>query len=199
MSTRRRSSGAGGAVEGLTDEIVIQRIATGDRAAMATLYQRHHVRVHRFLVRMTRNETAAEELTSDVFLDVWRQAGSFEGRSGVTTWLLGMARFKALSHFRKRTTDALEPEMAEAMADDADDPEVIAQKTDKAAVMRACLARLSREHGEVIDLVYYHEQGVDEVARILGIPPNTVKTRLFHARKRLAGLLAEAGVDRGWP
>lgn len=186
-------------MEGLTDELVIQRIATGDRAAMATLYQRHHVRVHRFLVRMTRNETAAEELTSDVFLDVWRQAGSFEGRSGVTTWLLGMARFKALSHFRKRTTDALEPEMAEAMADDADDPEVIAQKTDKAAVMRACLARLSREHGEVIDLVYYHEQGVDEVARILGIPPNTVKTRLFHARKRLAGLLAEAGVDRGWP
>lgn len=181
------------------DGEVIRRIAGGDRAAMMTLYQRHHLRVFRFLIRMVRNEATAEELVSDVFLDVWRQAGAFEGRSSATTWLLGIARFKALSQLRRRTDAPLDDAFAEALEDDADDPEVSAQKTDKAAIMRACLGRLSPGHAEVIDLVYYHEQGVDAVARILGIPANTVKTRLFHARKRLAGLLADAGVDRGWP
>lgn len=186
-------------MESLADDRVIRRIAGGDKAAMMTLYQRHHVRVHRFLTRMVRNPATAEELVSDVFLDVWRQAGAFEGRSGVSTWLLGIARFKALSHLRRRAPDQLDPEFAEALADDADDPEVVAQKTDKAAIMRLCLGRLTVEHRAVVDLVYYHEQSIDEVARILDIPSNTVKTRLFHARKRLAGLLAEAGVDRGWP
>lgn len=186
-------------MDGLSDESLIQRIAGGDRAAMAALYQRHSLRVHRFLVRMVRDAATAEELASDVFLDVWRQAGAFEGRSGVATWLLGIARFKALSHLRRRAPDALDDAAALAMADDADDPEVVAQKSDKAAVMRACLQRLGPEHREVIDLVYYHEQGVQEVAEILGIPANTVKTRLFHARRRLAELLAHAGVDRGWP
>lgn len=186
-------------MDSLADDVLIRRMAGGDKAAMLSLYQRHHLRVFRFLVRMVRNEATAEELVSDVFLDVWRQAAAFEGRSSATTWLLGIARFKALSQLRRRTEAALDPEFAGAIADDADDPEVSAQKTDKAAVMRACLDRLTPEHREVIDLVYYHEQGVDDVAQVLGIPPNTVKTRLFHARKRLAGLLAEAGVDRGWP
>jgi RNA polymerase sigma-70 factor, ECF subfamily len=65
--------------------------------------------------------------------------------------------------------------------------------------LRKCLTGLSAEHGEIIDLVYYHEKSVEEVAEIVGIPENTVKTRLFYARKKLAGLLKAAGVERGWP
>jgi RNA polymerase sigma-70 factor (ECF subfamily) len=182
-----------------TDEALILRIASGDRAAMQTLYARHHVRVYRFLLRLTRNATSAEELISDVFFDVWQQANRFEGRSAVATWLLSIARFKALSALRRRPFAALDDEVADAIEDEADTPEVAVQKADKAGKLKACIGALSREHREVVDLVYYHERSVEEVGRILGIPENTVKTRMFYARKRLSELLRAAGIDRGWP
>jgi RNA polymerase sigma-70 factor (ECF subfamily) len=182
-----------------SDDVLIGRIAGGDRLAMQVLYARHHVRVYRFVLRLVRNEAAAEDLISEVFLDVWRQANRFEGRSAVSTWLLSIARFKALSSLRKRSEDELDEEHAEAIEDESDDPEVAAQKRDKANIMRQCLTALSPEHREVIDLVYYHEKSVEEVASIIGIPEATVKTRMFYARKRLAELLKAAGVDRGWP
>jgi RNA polymerase sigma-70 factor (ECF subfamily) len=186
-------------MDAATDDALILRIASGDRAAMQTLYARHHVRVYRFLLRLTRNATSAEELISDVFFDVWQQANRFEGRSAVATWLLSIARFKALSHLRKRPLAALDDEVAEAIEDEADTPEVTVQKADKAGKLKACIGALSREHREVVDLVYYHERSVEEVGRILGIPENTVKTRMFYARKRLSELLRAAGIDRGWP
>jgi RNA polymerase sigma-70 factor (ECF subfamily) len=165
---------------------------------MQTLYGRHHVRVFRFLVRLV-GEASAEDILSEVFFDVWQQAGRFEARSSVTTWLLSIARFKALSVLRKRRDVALDQEVAEAVEDDTDTPEVTVQKASKAAVLRRCLDGLSVEHREVIDLVYYHERSVEEVAEILRIPEGTVKTRMFHARKRLSEILAAAGIDRGWP
>ena len=85
------------ATQAASDEILIARIAQGDRLAMQVLYGRHHVRVYRFGLRLVRDEQAAEDLISEVFLDVWRQAGKFEGRSAVSTWLLAITRFKALS------------------------------------------------------------------------------------------------------
>ena len=186
-------------MQATSDDVLIARIAGGDRLAMQVLYGRHHVRVFRFVLRLVRNEASAEDLISEVFLDVWRQAGQFEGRSAVTTWLLSIARFKALSAMRKRSDEELDEEQAEAIADDSDDPEVAVQKKDKSDALRRCLTALSAEHREVIDLVYYHEKSVEEVAAIVGIPEATVKTRMFYARKRLAELLKAAGVDRGWP
>ena len=85
------------ATQAATDEVLIARIAQGDRLAMQVLYGRHHVRVFRFGLRLVRDEQIAEDLISEVFLDVWRQAGKFEGRSAVSTWLLAITRFKALS------------------------------------------------------------------------------------------------------
>jgi RNA polymerase sigma-70 factor (ECF subfamily) len=138
-------------------------------------------------------------LISEVFLDVWRQANRFEGRAAVSTWLLAIARFKALSALRRRSDEELDEEAAEAIEDTADNPEVAAQKKDTSEVLRKCLEALSPEHREVIDLVYYHEKSVEEVAEIVGIPENTVKTRMFYARKKLAELLKAAGIERGWP
>src|SRR5688572_13098245 len=181
------------------DEVLIGRIATGDRLAMQVLFARHHVRVFRFVLRLVRNESTAEDLISEVFLDVWRQAGRFEGRSAVTTWLLAIARFKALSALRGRKEAELDDEVAEAVEDTSDDPEVAMQKKDTGEILRKCLTKLSAEHKEIIDLVYYHEKSVEEVAEIVGIPENTVKTRLFYARKKLAELLKAAGIERGWP
>ena len=182
-----------------SDEVLIGRIANGDRLAMQVLFARHHVRVYRFVLRLVRNEARAEDLISDVFLDIWRQAGKFEGRAAASTWMLSIARFKALSALRKRTEEELDEETAAAIEDRADDPEVSLAKKDKANVLRQCLSRLSAEHREVVDLVYYHEKSVEEVAGIVGIPEATVKTRMFYARKKLSELLKEQGIDRGWP
>ena len=186
-------------MQATSDEVLIGRIASGDRLAMQVLFARHHVRVYRFVLRLVRDESSAEDLISEVFLDVWRQAGKFEGRSAVSTWLLAIARFKALSALRRRTDAELDEETAEAIEDTSDDPEVALEKKDKSAVIRKCLVHLSAEHREIIDLVYYHEKSVEEVAAIVGIPDNTLKTRLFYARKRLADLLKAAGIERGWP
>jgi RNA polymerase sigma-70 factor (ECF subfamily) len=182
-----------------SDEVLISRIAHGDRLAMQVLFARHHVRVYRFVLRLVRNEATAEDLISEVFLDVWRQASKFEGRSAVSTWMLSIARFKALSALRRKPEQELDDERAAAIEDHSDDPEVTLAKKDKGAVLRECLGALSAEHREVIDLVYYHEKSVDEVARIVGIPEPTVKTRMFYARKKLSEFLKERGIDRGWP
>lgn len=181
------------------DDLLIQRIATGDSVAMQALYGRHHVRVFRFLLRFVRDESQAEELVSEVFLEVWRQAPRFERRSSVSTWLLGVARFKALSATRRRREASLDDAYAESVEDPEDTPEVALQKKDKGNALRECLRCLSADHREIIDLVYYHEKSVLEVAEILDVPAATVKTRMFHARRKLSEILKRAGVDRGWP
>ena len=181
------------------DEELIERIASGDKLAMRVLFARHQVRVFRFLCGILRNQNAAEDILSDVFMDIWRQAGRFEGRSSVSTWMLSIARFKALSALRRPRESELDEEAAAEIEDAADDPEVVAQKKDKGDILRACLAGLTAEHREIIDLVYYQEKSVEECAEIVKIPENTVKTRLFHARKRLAEIAKSKGLDRGWP
>jgi RNA polymerase sigma-70 factor (ECF subfamily) len=182
-----------------SDEVLIARIAGGDRLAMQVLFARHQVRVYRFVLRLVRNEATAEDLISEVFLDVWRQAGKFEGRSAVSTWMLSIARFKALSALRRKPEQELDEETAEQIEDHADTPETALAKKDKAAVLRQALSKLSADHREIVDLVYYHEKSVEEVAEIVGIPEATVKTRMFYARKKLSEILKEQGIDRGWP
>jgi RNA polymerase sigma-70 factor (ECF subfamily) len=123
-------------MQATSDEALIVRIAGGDKLAMQVLFARHHVRVYRFVLRLVRNQTLAEDLISEVFLDVWRQADKFEARSAVSTWLLAIARFKALSSLRKRSEEALDEEAAAAIEDPGDDPEVAAQKKDKGELLR---------------------------------------------------------------
>jgi RNA polymerase sigma-70 factor (ECF subfamily) len=181
------------ASQGTSDEALIQRVAAGNALAMQVLFARHHVRVYRFVLRMVRNATVAEDLTSEVFLSVWRQAHRFKARSTVTTWLLAIAHNKALSELRRRRAEALDEDTL-AIEDPAGDPEVELQAKDRGKLLRRCLTQLSAEHREMIDLVYYHEKSVHEVAEIVGIPANTVKTRTYYARRRLSELLEAAGV-----
>jgi RNA polymerase sigma-70 factor, ECF subfamily len=175
-----------------SDDVLSRRIAAGDQLAMRTLFARHRIPLYRWLLRIVRDETLAEDLLSDVFLDVWRQAGSFRGDASVSTWLLAIARYKALSARRARADAELDARIASSIADPADNPEAALQKRDRSEVLKDSLARLSPEHGEVIDLVYYHGKSVKEVADIVGIGEATVKTRMFYARKKLADLVATA-------
>src|SRR5207253_7156496 len=109
-------------MQSTSDEVLIGRIANGDRLAMQVLYVRHHVRVFRFVVRLVRDESTAEDLISEVFLDVWRQAGRFEGRSSLSTWMLAIARFKALSALRRRPAEELDEDSSAAIQGASDDP-----------------------------------------------------------------------------
>jgi len=175
-----------------SDESLIRRIAAGDQLAMRTLFARYRIPLYRWLLRIVRDETTAEDLLSDVFLDVWRQAASFQGRASVSTWLLAIARYKALSARRARVDAQLDERIASTVADPADDPEAALQEKNRSKMLRDSLASLSPEHGEVIDLVYYHGKSVKEVADIIGVGEATVKTRMFYARRKLASLVAVA-------
>jgi RNA polymerase sigma-70 factor, ECF subfamily len=183
------------AAQATTDEMLLQSIAGGDRTAMHTLYARHNVRVYRFILRIVRDTCVAEDLVSQVFLDVWRTAKQFEGRSQVSTWLLSIARFKALTALRQRRFEDLDQDEVREIADDSDTPETSLERATTRAILRACVAKLSPAHREIINLVYYHEKSVEEVGQIIGIPQSTVKTRMFYARKQLADLLRVCGVD----
>ena len=172
--------------------MLVARIADGDKLAMGVLFARHRTSVYRWLLRFVGNETVAEDLLSDVFLDVWRQAGRFEGRSAVATWLLSIARFKALSARRRRTDAELDETIEATLVEPSDDPEAALQDKNRGEVLRQALTKLTTEHREVIDLIYYHEKSIEECAQILAIPAATVKTRMFYARKKLAALVEQA-------
>jgi RNA polymerase sigma-70 factor (ECF subfamily) len=179
-----------------SDEALLGLVARGDKAAMRALFGRFNVRVFRFLVRFVHNKAVAEELVNDVFIAVWRHAGQFRGRSRVLTWLVAIARQKALSVLGRRTREELDEALLRSIEDPADDPEAALGKVEGNRLMRDCLEQLSPAHREVIDLVYYHERTTEEVAQILAIPRSTVKTRMFYARKRLGELLAARGIER---
>jgi len=179
----------------VSDEALIAAIAQGDRHAMELLYGRHNVRVYRFILRMTGDAASAEDLVSEVFLEVWRHADGFGARSQVSTWLLAIARNRTHSAFRRHSDEQLDDHGVAALEDPADDPEMSIQKKDRSAVIQRCLSQLSAAHREVVDLVYYHGKTLEEVARIVGAPLSTIKTRMFYARQRMRDLLKAAGLD----
>lgn len=176
-----------------SDGTLIQSIATGDKRAMQILFARHNILVFRFALRLTGNRSLAEDIVSEVFLEVWRQAGAFMAKSRVSTWLLAIARNKAFSTLKRRPLQ-LEDDYAIAIVDPGDNAEAALNRSNSTAIVGRCLAQLSPAHREVIDLVYYHERSVREVAMIVGIPEGTVKTRMYHARRRTAELLKAAGL-----
>jgi RNA polymerase sigma-70 factor (ECF subfamily) len=198
INAPRGLDGHSAAIGATSDHALIERIAASDRFAMRALFLRHQVRVYRFVLRLVGNPQAAEDLVSEVFLDIWRHAAKFQARSQVSTWILAIARLKAFSSLRRRDDDEWDDGMAAAIVDPGDDPEVAIQKKQRSDVLRQCLSRLSPQHREIIDLAYYHEMTIRDVAEIVDIPENTAKTRMFHARKRLSELLSAAGVDRSW-
>src|SRR5438874_12851756 len=134
-----------------SDEALVQLIATGDKKALQILFARHNVRVFRFVLRFMGDESVAEDLVSEVFFDVWRQADRFESRSQVSTWLMAIARNKALSVLRRRTTEELDEEVAEFIEDPSDNPEVAMQKIPHNAVLQDSPRELCAGAREVLD------------------------------------------------
>ena len=180
-----------GSSDPAADEMLIARIARGDQLALRSLFARHRTRVYRFIMRLIRDESAAEDVLSEVFFEVWRSASRFEGRSSLSTWLLAIARFKVLTAMRRRRddTEPVREDVAARIPDTSADPQRLLERDDDRQCMQQALAKLSPAHAEVIDLVYYHGRSVRDVAQILAISESTVKTRMFYARKKLSELL----------
>jgi RNA polymerase sigma-70 factor (ECF subfamily) len=177
------------------DKMLIESVASGDKQALEQLFARHSARIYRFVLRITGNAALSEDIVSEVFLEVWRRSGRFEGKAQVSTWMFAIARNKALQALRSRWQKPSDEDGAAEVVDSVDDPEAAVHEKSRSIVLRRCLSRLSPIQREIVDLVYYHEKSVAEVAQIVGIPVGTVKTRMFRARSRIAELLAEAGLD----
>jgi RNA polymerase sigma-70 factor, ECF subfamily len=180
-------------IDSATDQTLVRRVARKDERAMRVLFARHHRRVFLYLIRVVKDETLAEDVVSEVFLDVWRKAENFKAQSAVSTWLIAIARHKALSALGRRSEVGLDDDMAATLIDPEADPERALQEKDRSMALGQCLAQLSPEHGQIINLVYYREKSIREVAEIVGIPEPTVKTRMFYARRRIGELMKAHG------
>jgi RNA polymerase sigma-70 factor (ECF subfamily) len=177
-----------------SDNALIDRIARGDEAALRMLVGRHQARISRFILRFVGDRNLVEDLVSDTFFAAWQQAPRFENRSSVATWLLAIARYKALSARQRRTvpTEAIDDVVVTALIDQAPQPDVAFEHQDSARFLRRCLAELPAEQAILIELVYYRDKSVKEAAILAKIPENTVKSRMFLARKKLSVMLAAA-------
>jgi RNA polymerase sigma-70 factor (ECF subfamily) len=202
QQTAARTAGAARAlpdlgvpVDNASDQHLMARVAHGDRRAIQLLFERYQLVVYRFVLRQVDNSATAEDIVNEVFLALWRHAADFEGRARLSTWILAIARNKAVSAMRGRIDQPLQDGMVEAIPDQAATAEATLEASERSAVLRTCLARLSPTHREIVDLVYYHEKSVEEVSIILGVPAATVKTRMFYARRRLAEHLRAAGLE----
>jgi RNA polymerase sigma-70 factor (ECF subfamily) len=189
-----RRSGRQIAVEDSSDAALLRSVAEGDKAAMHMIFVRHHQPVFRFILRLVQNHDVAQDIASQVFLEVWRFADRFEYRARVSTWLFSIARFKALNAMRRKAHEGLDQIDLAGTADADDTPEVALERKETSGILRACLAELSPAHRQMLDLFYYRDCSVSELSERIGIPQATVKSRLFYARKQLAQVLAGAGL-----
>ncbi len=171
---------------------LVGRVASGDRAAFETLYRGYHPRLTRFLERVTRRPHLVDELVNDTMLVVWRKAHTFNLRSQVSTWILGIAIRRALKAL-KRVDDAVDFDPESAADTINPGPESAMQQVERSALLDRALAALSADHRAVIQLTYYEGRSCKEVAAIMDCPVDTVKTRMFHARRRLRVLIADQG------
>jgi RNA polymerase sigma-70 factor (ECF subfamily) len=170
-------------------------VAAKDRRAFEALYNLYYRRLFGYLLKLTRKAELVEEVLNDVMLAIWKGAGTFDGRSRPSTWIFGIAYHKALKALarRSRESDGDPEEGPEPV--DADEPESLAARRELAGVLGRAIGALSPEQRAVVELTYYYGMAYQEIAEIVGCPVNTVKTRMFHARRRLKELLPGLGVS----
>lgn len=167
------------------DTLLLDQIAGGSETALAEFYRTHESRVYIFALSRLRHESEAAECLNEVMLEVWKHAGRYEGRSKVTTWLLGIANHKILDKLRRRgrfdaeeVDDQMPDENSATMID-------VLSGADDADIVRHCLEGLSENHRQVIHLAFYEDMAYEDIAQVAGCPEGTVKTRVFHAKQRL--------------
>jgi RNA polymerase sigma-70 factor (ECF subfamily) len=167
---------------------LIRRVAKGDRDAFAEIYERYYTRLFRFVARLTPSVDIAEEVVNDVMVVVWRTAGRFQEASRPSTWILGIGYRTALKRSRRQRRLG-EQELDDEFPSRQDDAEAVFARREKGWKVQRALEKLSPEHRAVVQLTLFDEFSYAQIAKIVDCPENTVKTRMFHARRHLKRLL----------
>jgi RNA polymerase sigma-70 factor (ECF subfamily) len=192
LDPRRVPAAASRAAEPVDEARLVERIAGRDRGAFEQLYRIYYPRLFGYLFRILRQVGVVEETINDVMLAVWKQSGRFRGDSRVSTWIFGIAYRQAMRSVRRsRSQPVLVPPEDAPPALSDDDAERDALRSERRLALAAALERLSPKHRAVVELTYYYGYSYGEIAEIVGCPENTVKTRMFHARRKLQALLPE--------
>ncbi|MCV2363455.1 sigma-70 family RNA polymerase sigma factor [Paucibacter sp. DJ1R-11] len=175
---------------------LLDAIKGGRRAEFDVLYRIYHPRLWRFLLQMLRRPEAIEEVLNDTMLVVWQRADSFDGRSKLSTWIFGIAYRKALKALTRQDLPVDGDNVDEPM-DPGPGPEQRLDLEQMRERLRAAMAELSLEHRTVVELCYFHDMAYAEIADVVRCPPETVKTRMFYARRRLRLLLDDLAGRQG--
>lgn len=178
-------------------KVLLSAVAGGDKQALAALYRALEQPVFRFIRSRLNDPFEAGDILHDVFMEVWRSAGRFEGRSKVQTWIFGIAYRKVIDVHRKRGRTDLTDEFPDT-ADDAPDAEACLAAGQEAEHVRHCLGQLKDDHRSAVSMAFYDDMTYAEIAEVAGVPEGTIKTRIFHAKKLLLRCLS-ALVDRRAP
>jgi len=176
----------------LRDTNLLKRIANGDRDAFSELYINYQPRLIKFCSRILKNDVAlAADIVDEAMIEIWRSAGSFSGRSQPSTWIHSIARFRLIGYLRKNK-ELLQDESSEWLnyEDDALLPDEEISRVERNEEIIRNIGKLSKKHKEVIELVYFRELSIKEIASMLDISENTVKTRMFYARNHLKNILS---------
>ncbi len=170
---------------------LLRKVAAGDRQAFQSLYVSYHRRLARFLTRLTRQYDVAEEIINDTLWVVWCKAPDFRGESQVSTWIMGIAYRRALKTLGRLRSTARQTALAVA------DAEVVTNSGADTAELQEwiqhALEQLPLEQRMVLELTYFLGHSCEEIAQIMDCPVNTVKTRMFHARRKMRALLPQSG------
>lgn len=177
--------------KGKKDTLLLQKIAEGDQEAFKELYISYQPRLIKFCSRILKNDVAlAADMADEALIAVWNSAGTFSGKSQPSTWIHSIARFRLIAYLRKSKEVLLEDDSAAlSLIDESALPEEEISTDEENSELRESIGKLSDKHREVIELVYFKELSVKEVAQVLNISENTVKTRMFYARDKLKTIL----------
>jgi len=179
------------------DGKLLELIAKGDHQAFRVIYDKYYKRIYLYSYRQLGEGEGAKEVANEVMLAVWKGAKQFRGESKPSTWIFGIAVNKVRKEIRKRPPHHEDLDAAEKKVDEKLTQDDVTYRSELRKRMKLAIDRLSREHREVLDMTYYQGLSIKEIAKIMDCPANTVKTRMFYARKRLGGILQEMGIEIG--
>ena len=184
---------ASAAARAPSDEALVERVAGGDSAALEQLFERHAPLVHAMAHRIVRDHQLAEECTQDVFVALWRRAGDFDpGRARLTTWLVAIARNRAIGLIRRRNARPADLEAHVEVSGEEEDVAAAIDRAEQAAAVASAMAALPAAQYEALRLAYFEGLTHTEIAERLRLPLGTVKSRLRLALERLGRTLDPA-------
>lgn len=167
---------------------LMRQIANGDKRAFAALYRDLEIPTLRFIRSRLNDPFEANDILHEVFMEVWRSAGKFEGRSMVRTWIFGIAYRKVIDSLRKLKRVEFRDELPDR-ADPAAGADLVVNTSQEVAHLRNCLDQLSDDHRLAVSLAFFEDMSYDEIAEVAGVPAGTIKSRVFHAKKNLLDCL----------